>query len=197
MATPLQITLLLVFILILLDIFMRNRVSRKLSRLLQMQDYEGVLEYTTHFAARFFTHPFPLAMVRLDAYVALDRNKEAIELIRQIQTSKHLGKRQRDIANQRAFELYLDTGAYKRAGKMLDAIEASDAKQTAQHDRMMYNIIARKSSEYLERMLKELPKAKGMERAELLSLISLQYQNRGNKAKAKHYTEELEKMRQV
>ena len=55
-------------------------------------------------------------------------------------------------------------------------------------------IIANRSSVYLDDMLEELPDARGERKAQLLSLIALQYGNRGQQTKAKIYTGMLEDM---
>ncbi len=188
-----QITIALAAILILTDLIMRKVVSNRITRYFSMGKYEELLSYLDTFTAKNYLHPFNRDYVRMNAYMALDQDDKAIEVVDKLLQAK-LDKRQKPAVVDSAFTLYLDAGRYKDAKKMLAIIEKEGQKDYAESCREMYEIIANKSSRYLDEMLEELPEATGEAKAQLLSLIALQYRNRGQQAKYRMYTKQLEDM---
>ncbi len=188
-----QITIALAAILILSDLIMRKVVSNRITRYFSMGKYEELLAYLDTFTAKNFMHPFNIEYVRMNAYLALGQDDKAIEVVDKLLAAK-LDKRQQPAVVDSAFTLYLDAGRYKDAKKMLAIIEKEGQKDYAESCREMYEIIANKSSRYLDEMLEELPEATGEAKAQLLSLIALQYRNRGQQAKYRMYTKQLEDM---
>lgn len=188
-----QITIALAAILILSDLIMRKVVSNRITRYFSMGKYEELLAYLDTFTAKNFMHPFNIEYVRMNAYLALGQDDKAIEVVDKLLAAK-LDKRQKPAVVDSAFTLYLDAGRYKDAKKMLAIIEKESQKDYAESCREMYEIIANKSSRYLDEMLEELPEATGEAKAQLLSLIALQYRNRGQQAKYRMYTKQLEDM---
>lgn len=188
-----QITIALAAVLILSDLIMRKVVSNRITRYFSMGKYEELLSYLDTFTAKNFLHPFNRDYVRMNAYLALGQDEKAIEIVDKLLQAK-LDKRQKPAVVDSAFTLYLDAGRYKDAKKMLAIIEKEGQKDYAESCREMYEIIANKSSRYLNEMLEELPSASGEAKAQLLSLIALQYRNRGQQTKARIYTKQLEDM---
>lgn len=194
MSTPMQITLILVIVLILIDFIMRRVASDRITRYFAQGSYDELLKYMDSFIAKMYLHPFNRDFVRMNAYIAKGDDKNALEVCDRLLNAR-LNKKQRAAAEDKAFTLYLDAGKYKDAKKMLKLIEARDEDEAYEKScRQMYEIIANRSSVYLDDMLEELPDAKGERKAQLLSLIALQYGNRGQQAKAKIYTGMLEDM---
>lgn len=194
MSTPMQITLILVIVLILIDFIMRHVASDRITRYFAQGSYDELLQFMDSFIAKMYLHPFNRDFVRMNAYIAKDDDENALKVCDCL-LNAHLNKKQRAATEDKAFTLYLDAGKYKDAKKMLKLIEARDKDEAYERScRQMYEIIANRSSVYLDGMLEELPNAKGERKAQLLSLIALQYGNRGQQTKAKIYTGMLEDM---
>lgn len=194
MSVTMQITIVLAVVLILIDFIMRRVASDRITRYFAMGKYDELLKFTDSFIAKMYLHPFNRDFVRMNAYIAQGNDKEAVAVAERLLNAR-LNEKQRAAVVDKAFTLYLDAGKYKDAKKMLKLIEEREGDgDYARSCRQMYEIIANHSSVYLDDMLKEVEGATGERKAQLLSLIALQYGNRGQQEKARIYTKKLEDM---
>lgn len=194
MSVTMQITIVLAVVLILIDFIMRRVASDRITRYFAMGKYDELLKFTDSFIAKMYLHPFNRDFVRMNAYIAQGNDTEAVTVAERLLNAR-LNEKQRAAVVDKAFTLYLDAGRYKDAKKMLRLIEEREGDEDyARSCRQMYEIIANHSSVYLDDMLKEVEGATGERRAQLLSLIALQYGNRGQQEKARIYTKKLEDM---
>lgn len=194
MSVTMQITIVLAVVLILIDFIMRRVASDRITRYFAMGKYDELLKFTDSFIAKMYLHPFNRDFVRMNAYIAQGNDTEAVTVAERLLNAR-LNEKQRAAVVDKAFTLYLDAGKYKDAKKMLRLIEEREGDEDyARSCRQMYEIIANHSSVYLDDMLREVEGATGERRAQLLSLIALQYGNRGQQEKARIYTKKLEDM---
>lgn len=194
MSVTMQITIVLAVVLILIDFIMRRVASDRITRYFAMGKYDELLKFTDSFIAKMYLHPFNRDFVRMNAYIAQGNDTEAVTVAERLLNAR-LNEKQRAAVVDKAFTLYLDAGKYKDAKKILRLIEEREGDEDyARSCRQMYEIIANHSSVYLDDMLREVEGATGERRAQLLSLIALQYGNRGQQEKARIYTKKLEDM---
>jgi hypothetical protein len=197
MSTPMQITLILVIVLILIDFIMRRVASDRITRYFAQGSYDELLKFMDSFIAKMYLHPFNRDFVRMNAYIAKGDDKHALEVCDRLLNALSPASTRSSVLPQRTrHSRSISMPASTRdAKKMLKLIEARDENEAYEKScRQMYEIIANRSSVYLDDMLEELPDAKGERKAQLLSLIALQYGNRGQQTKAKIYTGMLEDM---
>ena len=80
MSTPMQITLILVIVLILIDFIMRRVASDRITRYFAQGSYDELLKYMDSFIAKMYLHPFNRDFVRMNAYIAKGDDKNALEV---------------------------------------------------------------------------------------------------------------------
>ena len=99
---------------------------------------------------------------------------------------------QRLVLLLRAFNFFVEQEDYARAKETLEELrERAEGEQLAECEQT-YAIFAEKSSAYIKEMEAKLRTAKATERATLLYLLSVQYENRGDQRRANEYLEQVQ-----
>ena len=87
----------------------------------------------------------------------------------------------------RGFEFYAAQLDRDKASHMLELVESSGDKGLLRSCRVKFDIVFDKKSGYIHEMEEALPDASPEERAQLCYLLSLQYENKGDKRRADEY----------
>ena len=130
--------------------------------------------------------------LKLNAKIMEGDEKGARQILSDL-LSRHLPKNMHEDIVLKAFGFYIDHQDGKRAKKMLAEIEQWDDKHAAAKTecRRTYDIVIKKSTAYIDGMERELTEASGMQRGQLLYLLSLQYVNAGDQERAKRYRDQM------
>ena len=84
---------------------------------------------------------------------------------------------------------FIEQEDYPRAKELLEELRQKAEPAQLKECERTYAIFAEKSSAYIKEMEAELRTAKATERATLLYLLSVQYENRGDQRRANEYLE--------
>lgn len=153
-------------------------------------DFEGCLCLLDRRVVRLIYPKYNRLFMRLNAQMCLDDADESRRIIDEM-----LGlmstEEQRRVLLLRAFNFFVEQEDYARAKELLEELRKTKdvpAEQLAECERT-YAIFAEKSSAYVREMEERLRAAKGAERATLLYLLSVQYENHGDAKRANEYLE--------
>lgn len=153
-------------------------------------DFEGCLRLLDRRVVRLVYPKYNRLFMRLNAQMCLDDADESRRIIDEM-----LGlmstEEQRCVLLLRAFNFFVEQEDYARAKELLEELRKTKdvpAEQLAECERT-YAIFAEKSSAYVREMEERLRSAKDAERATLLYLLSVQYENRGDAKRANEYLE--------
>lgn len=153
-------------------------------------DFEGCLRLLDRRVVRLIYPRYNRLFMRLNAQMCLDDPDESRRIIDEM-----LGlmstEEQRRVLLLRAFNFFVEQEDYARAKELLEELRKTKgvpAEQLEECERT-YAIFAEKSSAYVREMEERLRAAKGAERATLLYLLSVQYENRGDAKRANEYLE--------
>lgn len=172
--------------------YFRNRRYKLLVSVLQNKEYEKLDYLLDTKITKFFFAPSSLEFLRLNS--AIMRNDK--ELIRQSFNNfenHKLNREQEEEVYSRGFNFFISEKDYDTAKKYLDKINTLDNEKLKREADCMYDVYALKGHKYLVDLLKETDgledKYKGMNEY----IISLMYQNMGEKDKSEEYLKQSKK----
>ncbi|MDO4428184.1 MAG: hypothetical protein Q4B91_01570 [Atopobiaceae bacterium] len=153
-------------------------------------DFEGCLRLLDRAVVRLIYPRYNQLYMRLNAQMCLEDEEESRRIIDEMLSLKTTDE-QRLVLLLRAFNFFVEQEDYARAKELLEELrERAEGEQLAGCERT-YAIFAEKSSTYIKEMETELRTAKATERATLLYLLSVQYENRGDQRRANEYLEQV------
>lgn len=154
-------------------------------------DFEGCLRLLDRAVVRLIYPRYNQLYMRLNAQMCLEDEEESRRIIDEMLSLKTTDE-QRLVLLLRAFNFFVEQEDYARAKEILEELrERAEGEQLAECERT-YAIFAEKSSAHIKEMEAELRTAKATERATLLYLLSVQYENRGDQRRANEYLEQVQ-----
>lgn len=181
------IILLVIFAgLILVGMYARANINNKLKQCVQLKDYQTYLNILNSFFVKLLFQPFQVEEMRLNAYMALNDKKKIDEKFNLLLASRK-SRRQSESIYWKAFLYYVRQKDKAMCEKLLEPIETMENETMKKQVKVMYDTYILKGSNYIDTLLTELKQADEKNRGPLEFLLSLQYKNAGNKAKALEY----------
>ena len=158
----------------------------KVERLFAAGDFDGCLKVIGGSLARLTMPSFNREFMRLNALELKQDDEAAAEVIERL-LRKGCSPKQRLALLARGFEFYAAQLDRDKASHMLELVESSGDKGLLRSCRVKFDIVFDKKSGYIHEMEEALPDASPEERAQLCYLLSLQYENKGDKRRADEY----------
>ena len=155
-------------------------------------DFEGCLRLLDRRIVRLIYPAYNRLYMRLNVQMCLDNAEESRRIIDEM-LGLMITEEQRRVLVLRAFNFFVEQEDYDRAKELLEELRATKsvpAEQLAECERT-YAIFAEKSSAYIKEMEDGLRTAKDTEKATLLYLLSVQYENRGDQRRANEYLDRV------
>lgn len=131
---------------------------------------------------------YNLLFLRLNAMFAKGDTKQAVRVVEEMRGLK-MNKEQRMALAVRAFSLFVEVQDEKNALKELEYIEENGDKTVAVASRRTYEVFFKGSSAYIEDLEQALKSASRGEEALICQMLAVQYENRGDKERARSYQE--------
>ena len=164
----------------------KRMVLSQYQALFARQDFEGCVRLVNGFLPRLLLPGYNRLFMLLSAEQCLDDEVAVRSVIDQMLRLR-VTSEQRLALLLRAFNFFVDQKDYKRAKKLLVELREERTKtppEALATCERTYDIFAHKSSAYLKEMRAQLKQAKGEKRVNLLYLLSVQYENNGEKDRA-------------
>ena len=176
--------------------FYRRMVFSKYQFLLARQDFAGCVRLLNGFFSRLLLPGYNRLFMLLTAEQCLDDATAVRSIIDQM-LKLRMTAEQRLALLLRGFNFFIDQKDYKRAKKLLVELREERTKTPAEalaNCERTYDVFAHKSSAYIKEMRSQLKDAKGEVRMNLLYLLSVQYENNGEKDRAEACMAEIKAM---
>lgn len=176
-----------IVVLILADQIARRVAYAKMNRLYNGGRFEELLDFLEGRYARMFFPAYNRMYAIYNTYEKMGDVEAAERELANLLASKKDAQQRMDIL-LRAFEFYLKNGRYEKAQRALEKIRGIEKLEPMVEDlAQLYEIIANKSSAYIEDMEKKLEGADPATKHRLYYLLSLQCDNKGDAAAAERY----------
>lgn len=158
--------------------------------------YEECIEFLNKLLPRMVMTTFKQYYVRFTVYEAEGNTVGANSMLDHLLNMK-ASKKQRLALVAGAFNYYAKTGKKKQAQEMLDEVSQSDNAAVAADCQMTYDIVFGKRSDLIDKMEQLLASAEPDARAKLYFLLSKQYANKGDRARAQEYANLLKELEEA
>lgn len=178
--------------LIFVEVKKRTTFAR-LEHYMGEQDFDAYLALLDKPITKVLYPEYNRLYMRLNAYLALGDNENSARVIERMLPLR-MSKEQELALAVRAFSFYVEVEDKKAARDMLKRIEEMGSEALAKGSRETYDIFLCGSSAYVDEMERALKGAPQAEQLRLCQLLALQYENRGDKARAKEYQARAEKV---
>lgn len=192
MNITLIIAIILAIVIVVSFQMMKKHEYQKLLNMLQYKDL-GPLESECETAkVKILFDKYSIDYLKLNAYVIHGDEKKIDQQFTRMFKLKLTEKRNEDLT-MKAFNYYVGIENKQKAKECLDRINALKNKQMQAESERVYNIFMDKGYKYLEEMesgLKDFPESK---RGVNEYLVSVMYENKGDKQKASEYKKLSEK----
>lgn len=178
-------TLLVLLVFVLLDQFARRRAVKQIETLYEQHRSDEMLERLDGWYERMFFPAYNRTYMRYNAFLQKGDDKAAEGELDALLAAKPSDEQRRDLL-MRAFEFYLKEGSYQRAKSILDEMGQKTPEVAAECTKL-YEVIANKSTAYIDEMEGQLETSDKATRSRLCYLLSLQYANAGDGKRAEEY----------
>lgn len=126
--------------------------------------------------------------LRLNAYV-LQGDEKKIEAGLQRLLSYKMSKKQKEDVYMKAFNYYVGVEKPGKAKEALDLVKTLDHPAMEAEAQRIYDIFMMKKSNYIDEMLEQFEMQDSTAKGVTAYLLSVQYENKGDKANAKKYAD--------
>ncbi|TDW20578.1 hypothetical protein EDD63_11244 [Breznakia blatticola] len=126
--------------------------------------------------------------LRLNAYV-LQGDEKKIEAGLQKLLSYKMSKKQKEDVYMKAFNYYVGVEKPGKAKEALDLVKTLDHPAMEAEAQRIYDIFMMKKSNYIDEMLEQFEMQDSTAKGVTAYLLSVQYENKGDKANAKKYAD--------
>lgn len=176
-----------ILVLIVIDQVARRLAYRKMNALYREHRYEDLLRFLTSWYPRWFFPAYNRQYAIFNTYAQMGNIKEADEQLTILFGLKQNDQQRCDLL-LRAFQFYLKNGKNSKAANTLEKITAEASLAPAIEElKQLYEIMAQRSSAYIETMEQQLDGADLPTKHRLYYLLQLQYRNKGDKTNAERY----------
>lgn len=177
---------------VFMEVKKRTTVT-KLENYLRQGDFEGYLKLVDKPFTSVLYPKYNVLYMRLTATIALGDTEQTAHALEEMSTLK-MNDEQKLALAMKAFGFYVDNADKRNAKKALSYIEKHGGEDAARINRRTYDILLKKSSAYIDEMEKALEDATVTEEVMLCQLIAVQYENRGDHARAAEYQQRVERV---
>lgn len=170
--------------------FVRGRAVSKAQDQFLAGDFEGMIKTLDGVAAKTGLPPFNLHYMRLNGFEAMqDIEGEKAEL--DVLLRMHCTDAQRRLVLARAMNFYEMQKDREGAEHVLELMESFEDKDLLRDARQTFAIVFKNSFAYIAEMEHQLADAEPDEKARLNYFLSLQYENKGDEARAKEHLDRV------
>lgn len=168
----------------------RGRAVSKAQDQFMAGDFEGMIKTLDGAAAKTGLPPFNLHYMRLNGFEAMqDVEGEKAEL--SVLLRMHCTDAQRRLVLARAMNFYEMQKDREGAEHVLELMESFEDKDLLRDARQTFAIVFKNSFAYIAEMEHQLADAEPDEKARLNYFLSLQYENKGDEARAKEHLDRV------
>lgn len=168
----------------------RGRAVSKAQDQFLAGDFEGMIKTLDGVAAKTGLPPFNLHYMRLNGFEAMqDIEGEKAEL--DVLLRMHCTDAQRRLVLARAMNFYEMQKDREGAEHVLELMESFEDKDLLRDARQTFAIVFKNSFAYIAEMEHQLADAEPDEKARLNYFLSLQYENKGDEARAKEHLDRV------
>lgn len=168
----------------------RGRAVSKAQDQFLAGDFEGMIKTLDGVAAKTGLPPFNLHYMRLNGFEAMqDIEGEKTEL--DVLLRMHCTDAQRRLVLARAMNFYEMQKDREGAEHVLELMESFEDKDLLRDARQTFAIVFKNSFAYIAEMEHQLADAEPDEKARLNYFLSLQYENKGDEARAKEHLDRV------
>lgn len=181
----------IVIIIVVLAAFLLFRIIKvrrqeELLILLHQQDYDGFDQLVNDKFTRALFPRFNLEYLKLNSLIIQAKSKEIDKSFKTIFELKMTVPQKQDIY-MKAFNYYVGMENKAKSKEMLDVINSFNNEEMKEEANVIYDIFILKRSNHLDRMLEEIKDQDDAVKGITEYLISVQYENIGDKKQASKY----------
>lgn len=180
------LTVVAILALLLFFKIFQKRKQEELLMLLQSQKYDEFDSVANDKFTRFLFPRFNLEYLKLNALIIQGKEKEVDKTFNTIFEIKMTNPQKQDIY-MKAFNYYVGMENSAKSKEMLDIINTFDNEEMKTEANTIYDIFVLKRSNHLEEMLQLIEEQDESVKGITEYLISVQYENEGNKKLADKY----------
>lgn len=171
----------------------KKSINAKMVDCIKKDDKAGFEAIINNFWTKLIITPFNIDYMRLN-YAFIKGNRKEIDSLFDSFEHKNLSRKQRQDIYSKAFNYYLSAENKPMCKHWLDKVheQIDNSKMLLEFD-TMYDIYMEKGWKYLDEMLEDLEDMDDMYKGPNEFLISLMYENKGEKNKAKEFRARSEK----
>lgn len=136
---------------------------------------------------------YNLLFLRFNVMLAKGDTKQAVQIVEEMRTLK-MSKEQRMALAVRAFSLFVEVEDEANALQELEYIEANGDETVAVASRRTYEVFFKKSFAYIDDLEKALEHAERGEEVVICQMLAVQYENCGDKDRARSYQERAQRI---
>lgn len=178
------IPIVLIVAFILADQLIRRRAYAKVEQMYNAKQYDELIAYLDTTYPRIFFPTFNRAHTLFNIYTAKGDKENAEKTLEDMLTMK-CSPEQRLDTNLKAFDYHLSNAKYKKAQEDLERMNSIEGGKAMYADcKKLYEIVAEKSTAYMDEMVERLEKATPAEGQRLAYMLALQYKNAGQPERA-------------
>lgn len=168
--------------------YLKKKRYANLIQLLQAGNFDEFMKMVDGRFTRFLFPGYNLEYLKLNALI-IEGNKRKINDQFDKMFKFRLTKKQDEDLSMKGFNYYLGMEDKHRTKELLERILKFNNERMKEEVQMMYDIFMAKSFSYIETMEEQLSEQNEEQRSITEYLLSVQYENAGNKEKAKEYEE--------
>lgn len=165
----------------------------KLEHYMAEQEFDKYLEVLDRPVMNILYPEYNRLFMRLNAYLAMGDTKNTARVLDQMMPLR-MNKQQQLALAVKAFSFYVEVEDKEKAERALTILEANGSDAVAKGSREMFDIFLCGSTKYIGQMERELKDASEADQLRLCQLLAIQYESRGDKARAKEYQARAEKV---
>lgn len=186
------ILVVVVFIFSMLMSYFKRKVYLKLVSYIEKKNFEDFDIEISKWYIQFLFPQFNVEYMQLNSAI-LRNNPKMVEDSFAIFDKRHLNKKQKEAVYMMAFNYYISLEKYSNAKKYVDLINEIDNVQMKKEVNRIYDIYALNGYKYLDEMIEEVNMMEDTYKGVNEFLISLMYENKGDKDKAEEFKKLSEK----
>ncbi len=171
--------LILCVLLLLMSELNKRKVVAKLHMLLEKHQFKEYLELLNSPFVKFVFPLFNRRYMKLNAALMMEDHDEAMFLFKELLAMRMNQKQRKDVV-LKAFSFALEQDDFTLAETLLKEIETFEELDIRLECRQMFDIIASKSTAYIDEMETRLSTMEGINKSMLHYLLALQYENKGD-----------------
>lgn len=172
--------------------FEKRATFRKLHNLLARGEYGEYLSLLDSFLIKYLYPKYNRLYMKLNGYLFMEDHDEASRLFEQM-LSMHVTKKQRKDLVMKAFNYYVERMDKDHSSTLLAEIDTWEEEAQKVEAHRIYDIFILKKYNYIEEMEARLNDVSGFDLGALEYLLSVQYENKGDKKKSEMYLEASQK----